>query len=72
MRDRLPTISPATYARVSLVALAALALIVLTGAAVRLTGSGRVFVCANLLSKRDQFRPSDCGVSGSVRIRVRG
>src|SRR3954454_9196035 len=40
MRHRLPTISPATYARVSLVALAALALIVLTGAAVRLTGSG--------------------------------
>lgn len=40
MRRRLPTISPATYARVSLVALAALTLIVLTGAAVRLTGSG--------------------------------
>src|SRR3954463_16569890 len=40
MRDRLPTISPSAYARVSLVALAALALIVLTGAAVRLTGSG--------------------------------
>src|SRR3979409_1133752 len=40
MRDRLPTISPQTYARVSLVALAALALIVLTGAGVRLTGSG--------------------------------
>ena len=40
MRDRLPTISPRTYARVSLVALAALTLIVLTGAAVRLTGSG--------------------------------
>src|SRR3981189_1389652 len=40
MRDRLPPTSPRTYARVSLVALAALALIVLTGAAVRLTGSG--------------------------------
>src|SRR5713101_9954804 len=40
MRDRLPTISPRTYARVSLVALAALTLIVLTGAPVRLTGSG--------------------------------
>src|SRR4030081_2830775 len=40
MLDRLPTISPQTYARVSLVALAALALIVLTGAGVRLTGSG--------------------------------
>jgi cytochrome c oxidase assembly protein subunit 15 len=40
MLDRLPTISPRTYARVSLVALAALALIVLTGAGVRLTGSG--------------------------------
>src|SRR5436189_2055303 len=40
MRDRLPTISPSAYARVSLVALAALALIVLTGAAVRMTGSG--------------------------------
>ena len=40
MRDRLPTISPPTYARVTLVALGALALIVLTGAGVRLTGSG--------------------------------
>jgi cytochrome c oxidase assembly protein subunit 15 len=40
VRDRLPTISPQTYARVSLVALGALALIVLTGAGVRLTGSG--------------------------------
>jgi len=39
MRDRL-RISPALYAKVALVALAALALIVLTGAAVRLTGSG--------------------------------
>src|SRR2546430_16683999 len=40
MRDRLPTVTPRLYARVSLVALAALALIVLTGAGVRLTGSG--------------------------------
>jgi heme a synthase len=40
MRERLPTISPRLYGRVSLVALAALAVIVLTGAAVRLTGSG--------------------------------
>jgi heme a synthase len=40
MRERLPTVSPGTYARVSLVALAALTLIVLTGAGVRLTGSG--------------------------------
>src|SRR5438067_1417213 len=40
MRERLPTISSAAYARVTLVALAALSLIVLTGAAVRLTGSG--------------------------------
>jgi cytochrome c oxidase assembly protein subunit 15 len=40
MRDRLPTISPHTYARVTVVALAALSLIVLTGAGVRLTGSG--------------------------------
>lgn len=43
MRDRLKSrleISPARYAQVTLVALAALALIVLTGAAVRLTGSG--------------------------------
>jgi heme a synthase len=39
MRDRL-RISPQLYATVALVALAALALIVLTGAAVRLTGSG--------------------------------
>jgi cytochrome c oxidase assembly protein subunit 15 len=39
MRERLQ-IGPALYARVALVALAALALIVLTGAAVRLTGSG--------------------------------
>ncbi len=39
MRDRLQ-IGPQLYAKVTLVALAALALIVLTGAAVRLTGSG--------------------------------
>jgi heme a synthase len=40
MRDRLPPITPRLYARVTLVALGALTLIVLTGAAVRLTGSG--------------------------------
>ncbi len=43
MRERLKSrleISPPRYAQVTLVALAALALIVLTGAAVRLTGSG--------------------------------
>jgi len=43
MRERLKgrlEISPARYAQVTLVALAALSLIVLTGAAVRLTGSG--------------------------------
>jgi heme a synthase len=39
LKERLD-ISPARYAQVTLVALAALALIVLTGAAVRLTGSG--------------------------------
>jgi heme a synthase len=39
MRRRL-VISPALYAKVSLVALAALVLIVMTGAAVRMTGSG--------------------------------
>src|SRR3954454_3787512 len=39
MRRRL-VISPALYAKVALVALAALALIVMTGAAVRMTGSG--------------------------------
>lgn len=39
MRDRLK-ITPQLYAKVAAVALAALALIVLTGAAVRLTGSG--------------------------------
>src|SRR6188472_1362902 len=43
MRERLKScleISPTRYAQVTLVALAALSLIVLTGAAVRLTGSG--------------------------------
>jgi len=43
MRERLKSrleISPPRYAQVTMVALAALALIVLTGAAVRLTGSG--------------------------------
>jgi cytochrome c oxidase assembly protein subunit 15 len=40
MRAHLPTITPRLYARVALVALVALTLIVLTGAAVRLTGSG--------------------------------
>jgi len=40
MRERLPRISPQLYAKVTLVALAALSLIVLTGAGVRLTGSG--------------------------------
>ena len=41
MRARLPAeIGPKPYARVALVALAALSLIVLTGAGVRLTGSG--------------------------------
>jgi cytochrome c oxidase assembly protein subunit 15 len=37
---RVPTVSPSAYARVAALALAALALIVLTGAAVRLTDSG--------------------------------
>jgi cytochrome c oxidase assembly protein subunit 15 len=37
---RLPTISPELYEKVAFVALASLVLIVLTGAAVRLTGSG--------------------------------
>jgi heme a synthase len=40
MRERLPQITPRLYANVALVALAALTLIVLTGAGVRLTGSG--------------------------------
>ncbi len=40
MGERLPRISPRLYAKVALVALAALSLIVLTGAGVRLTGSG--------------------------------
>src|SRR5680860_491410 len=39
LNDRLE-ISPRRYAQVALVALAALSLVVLTGAAVRLTGSG--------------------------------
>lgn len=37
---RLPRISPTTYRRITLVALATLVLIVITGGAVRLTGSG--------------------------------
>jgi cytochrome c oxidase assembly protein subunit 15 len=37
---RLPVLSPATYRRVTLVALVALAFIIVSGAAVRLTGSG--------------------------------
>lgn len=40
MRGRLPQITPELYAKVTAGALAALALIVLTGAGVRLTGSG--------------------------------
>jgi heme a synthase len=40
MRERLPEITPQLYAKVTVVALAALSLIVLTGAGVRLTGSG--------------------------------
>ncbi len=40
MLDRLPRISPRTYAIVTVIALATLVIIVLTGAAVRLTGSG--------------------------------
>jgi cytochrome c oxidase assembly protein subunit 15 len=40
MRRPLPTLTPRAYQRVAEVALAALTLIVLTGAAVRLTGSG--------------------------------
>src|SRR3954464_13032011 len=40
MLRRLPTLTPAAYQRVAEVALAALPLIVFTGAAVRLTGSG--------------------------------
>jgi cytochrome c oxidase assembly protein subunit 15 len=40
MLRRLPTLTPRTYRRVAEVALAALTLIVFTGAAVRLTGSG--------------------------------
>ncbi|GAC1542499.1 MAG: hypothetical protein NVS3B12_30560 [Acidimicrobiales bacterium] len=37
---RIPRLSPATYRRVTVVALAALAFIIVTGGAVRLTGSG--------------------------------
>src|SRR5215212_2067819 len=40
MLRRLPTLTPAAYQRVAEIALAALTLIVFTGAAVRLTGSG--------------------------------
>lgn len=40
LADRLPKISPRAYAVITLVALATLVIIVLTGAAVRLTGSG--------------------------------
>lgn len=40
MRARLPDISPRTYARITTFALATLVIIVLTGAAVRVTGSG--------------------------------
>src|SRR5919202_5043372 len=40
MVGRLPKVTPRLYARVALLALGALTLIVLTGAAVRLTGSG--------------------------------
>jgi heme a synthase len=40
LRDRLPVISPALYQKVALIALVSLTLIVMTGAAVRLTGSG--------------------------------
>ncbi|HEU4656031.1 MAG TPA: COX15/CtaA family protein [Capillimicrobium sp.] len=40
MLARIPRISPRTYAIVTLIALATLVIIVLTGAAVRLTGSG--------------------------------
>lgn len=40
IRRRLPAITPELYEKVTLVALASLTLIVLTGAAVRLTGSG--------------------------------
>lgn len=38
--SRLPTVSPATYRRITLLALVALAVIIVTGGAVRLTGSG--------------------------------
>ena len=40
MRQRLPELTPQTYQRVTLLALAALGFIIVTGGAVRLTGSG--------------------------------
>src|SRR3954463_2697851 len=40
MRPRLPVISPSLYARITTITLALLGLIVFTGAAVRLSGSG--------------------------------
>jgi cytochrome c oxidase assembly protein subunit 15 len=40
MRERMPQVTPQLYAKVTMIALGALALIVLTGAGVRLTGSG--------------------------------
>src|SRR4051795_1932404 len=40
MRARLPTVTPQLYARIAAVAFALLVVIVFTGAAVRLTGSG--------------------------------
>src|SRR5690349_24928341 len=40
MRARLPSVSPGLYARISAVAFGLLVMIVFTGAAVRLTGSG--------------------------------
>jgi cytochrome c oxidase assembly protein subunit 15 len=40
VRDRIPRISPKAYATITMVALITLVVIVLTGAAVRLTGSG--------------------------------
>jgi cytochrome c oxidase assembly protein subunit 15 len=40
MRDRLPKIAPRTYARIATIAFVSLVAIIVTGAAVRLTGSG--------------------------------
>ncbi|MCW2991091.1 MAG: cytochrome oxidase assembly [Solirubrobacterales bacterium] len=40
MKDRLPTIAPRTYSRIATVAFVSLVAIIVTGAAVRLTGSG--------------------------------